>query len=460
MKQIRDSLGIVFYERTIAVSEVKNVGDVCQVRRRAQFQMPEGITLETIDSQQSAFAVFLKKHGFKSQKAVVGISARQIISMPLKIPPIADARTRYETIKLHLERKLEADYADIVFDCWDSQHDTAGDVLALMTLKKTVVAVKTLLTGCKITPVQITATSFGPDLAATPGVACHIVHYPVSLEVLIFHDGNLRGLLNLSKKADPFDTHVAEDVARQIKRALWSIPNEGNPPNYTVWTTASDAASVTGPLRQTLGKLKQCDIKAPDGSADTGELCSMAAQLAAKAVSAKPAPINFLNGHDSAKKAMIPKQWQPRIAMGAAAILILLGLYCYDWYADSRDAALYRQQLNEMSNNVAIAETMIERFGQAKPWFNPKPLHLENLRELTLIFPPNSDIWLTSLVVDESLNQIISGRATHDDAILDLVDKLKENPSFENINHQYTRKMGKNSDLLTFSIKFTYRGEQ
>ena len=80
MKQIRNSLGIVFYERTIAVSEVKSVGDSCQVRRSAEFEMPDGMTIEDIASQQSEFGAFLKENGFRSPKAVVGISAKQIVS--------------------------------------------------------------------------------------------------------------------------------------------------------------------------------------------------------------------------------------------------------------------------------------------------------------------------------------------------------------------------------------------
>ena len=214
------------------------------------------------------------------------------------------------------------------------------------------------------------------------------------------------------------------------------------------------------PLKQTLGDVKQLEIKNSDGPGEGDELCDIAARLAAGAITAEPVRINFLNGHSAAKTAVIPKQWWSRIAMGAAVIILLLGLYVYGWYADSSAVAEYKQNLDAMSKNVEVAEEMIEQVGHAKQWFSRQPEHLENLRELTLMFPPSSDIWLTSLAVDPSMDQIIAGRATHEYAILDVVDKLKANPSFRDINLQYIRKMGKNTDVMTFAVKYNYRREQ
>lgn len=461
MKQIRNSLGIVFYERTIAVAEIIRTGDACQVRRSAEFGIPEGITIEDIASQQSAFEAFLKEQGFKAQKAVVGISAKQIVSTPLKIPPIEDAVTRQETIKIQLERKLEMDFSDIVFDCWDRGAGSTGSTLAFITLKKTVIEIKAFLAACKITPVWITASSVGLDLATTTGLDCHIICYPTSLEVFVFQDGNPMTVLNISRKAkEVFDAELADEVSRQIKRALWSLPNKADQTNYSVWTTQREAASVKQQLSRTLGNVQQINIKGPAGTGSVSAFCDVAAQLGSRLVSGDAVGINFLNGHHQAKATMIPKQWQSRIAICAAGVLLLLGLYFYGWYSDSVLISQYEQNIKNMSNNVTSAEQMINRVNYARQWFNRKPVHLENLRELTLVFPMNSDIWLTSLAVDPSLTQVIAGRATHDEVILDVVDRLKANPAFEDINLQYTRKMGRNTDLITFAVKFKYQGEQ
>ena len=103
---------------------------------------------------------------------------------------------------------------------------------------------------------------------------------------------------------------------------------------------------------------------------------------------------------------------------------------------------------------------MIDQVSHAKKWFNREPLHLEHLRELTMVFPRSSDIWLTSLAVDPSLNQVIAGRATSEDAILDVVDTLKANPLFKDIELLYIRKMGNKTTLMTFAINFNCQGDQ
>jgi len=461
MKQIRNSLGIVFYGQTIAVSEVESTGEACRVRRCAEFKMPDGTAIEDIASQQSKFGEFLREHAFKSRRAVVGISAKHIASALLKIPPIENADTRQKTIKIHLERKLEADFSDIVFDCWDCRLTHTDTILALMTLKKTVAAIQGFLAASKITPLWITNSSLGLDLATTAGVDCNIVNFPESLEVFIFQNQHLKSVLNISKKSNgTFDAELADEVSRQIHRALWSLPSNESQPDYTLWTMNRDNAAVGQQLRRTLGNVKQNEIKGLDGSAFFSGLCDVAGRLAGRMVDAGPVGINFLNGHHHTKTAAIPKQWWSRIAIGAAAVFLLLGIYFYGWYADSKAIGRYQQNLDSMSENVPAAKKMIDQVGYARQWFKRQPVHLENLRELTLAFPRSSDIWLTSLAVDPSLNQVIAGRATNEDAILDVVDKLKANPLFKDIKLLYIRKMGQNTDVMTFAINFNCRQEQ
>ena len=461
MKQIRNSLGIVFYDKTIAVSEVESAGEGCRVRRCAEFNMPDGTTLENIASQQAQFGAFLKENGFKSRKAVVGISAKQLASTQLKIHPIEDEQIRYQTIKMNLERKLETDFSDIVFDYWDCAQTHTDSILTLMTLKKKVAAIQALLTTSKITPLSITVSSLGLKLVTTEPVDCNIVNYPGSLEVFIFKNQHLKSVLNVVKKTDAaIDTDLADEVSRQIHRALWSLSMSQTQPDYTLWTTNSDTVAVGQQLNRSLGSIKQVEIKGLDGSVVCSSLCDLAAELAGRIIVDDSIGINFLKSHEEAKTSAIPKQWVSRIAIGVVLIFVLLGLYFYGWYADTQAIALAQEDLDSMSESVPAAEKMIDQVVYAGQWFRQKPVHLENLRELTLAFPRSSDIWLTSLAVDASLNQVISGRATNEEAILDVVDKLKANPVFKDIKLLYIRKMGQNTDVMTFAINFNCRQEQ
>ena len=180
MKQNRNMLGIVFYEQTIAVTEVENAGGAVHIRRNAEFLLPEGVTLENAASVQAQFGAFLKEQGFGVRKAAVGISSRYVLSTLLKVPPIQDVQTRHETVKIQLERKLQMEPSDITFDYWKNKNNDNSTILALTALKATISNVKSLLSGLKITPLWLTNTSFGVDFVTSPGLNCNMVEFPKS----------------------------------------------------------------------------------------------------------------------------------------------------------------------------------------------------------------------------------------------------------------------------------------
>lgn len=457
MKQNRNMLGIIFYEQMIAVAEVESGAGSVRVRREAQFQLPEGVTLESVATVQPQFGAFLKEHGFKGRKAVVGISAKHILSTLLKVPPVQDVQTRRATIQIHLERKLQMEMPDVAFDYWRNANKNSQTTLALTTLKTTVGGIKSLLAGLKILPVLLTGTSLGIDFETSSGVDCNLVEYPQSVEVFIFDNGDLKAVLTVSKEPSGlFDLQLANVIVRHISRILWSVSIQSDAElNYTCWT---GNPQTTDSLKTVFGRFKRMDIRA--GHTAEESLCGFAERLAGKVMSADAPSINFLNGHQQHKKMTITRQRLTRISLFIAAILLLVVYYFYGWYADRTAIADYQRQLDGSKDEVASVEAMIDQVGRARPWFTDQPVHLDRLRELTLAFPQNSNIWLTSLGVDESLNQIITGRAASEQAILDVVDTLKTNPLFGDIKLLYIRKMGKETNIMTFAINFHSRGEQ
>lgn len=461
MKQNRKMLGIVFYEQTIAVSEVENSAGSVRMCRNAEFRLPEGVTLENIASTQPQFGAFLKEQGFKGRKVAVGISSRYMLTTLLKIPPIQDAQTRHETIKIHLERKLQMELSDITFDYWKGKSQENHGILALTALKTTTAGIKSFLSGLKITPMCLTNTSFGIDFITSPGINCNMVEYPQSVEVFVFENGNLKAVLTIAKKAkDQFDAALADNIIRQVNRNLWSVSDKkADEMKFYWWTNQPQETATADGLHTLFGNLKRLEIKG-DRSSATGNLCDFAGQLAGKILLSESVPVNLLNGHHQEKKLIITRQRLSKIAIFAGAVLLLIGIYFYSWYSDRRMIAQYRRQLDSMKQNVEAAQQMIDRVSYARQWFQQQPIHLDRLKELTLAFPQNSDIWLTSLAVDESLNHIITGRATKEEAILDIVDTLKSNPLFGDIKLLYIRKMGQETNIMTFAINFHSRGEQ
>lgn len=454
MNPLKNLLGIVIYEQTIAVTEVESADGSFAVRKYAEYTLPQGITVENLSSASTGFKLFLKEHTFKAKKAIVGLSAKQMISTRLKLPRIEDHQVLHETIQIHLGRKTEVDSSEIVFDYDDQLIDEDG-ILVMMLLKKMLISVKEFLRDAKISPVQITAASLGLDLKAHSGLTCHIIEYPLSYEVCLFRDNRLQSIQYVSKQSEQTLTiELAEKLTRQVNRFCLSSGLAGEV-GYCIRSPEHQTYAKNDRFEQLFAGPEYTALKSPSGNL----LCDLAAELAGRKLTGSANLINFLNGrHESAKPTLI-SQWLGKIAAVAAAILIFIGLFFLGWHADQRRIADYQQQLASMQENVETAEKMIDQVSYARRWFLQEPRSLEMLRELTLSFPENGNIWLTSLAMDESMNQILTGRTVNEDAVLDVVETLQSKPMFTDVKILYLRKMGKGTDIMTFAINLHCPGE-
>lgn len=454
MNPLKNLLGIVIYEQTIAVAEVESVDGSFAVRKCAEYTLPQGITIENLSSESAGFKLFLKEHAFKSKKAVIGLSAKQMISTWLKLPHIEDPQVLHETIQIHLGRKTEVDFSEIVFDYDDQLIDEDG-ILVMMILKKMLISVKEFLRETKIIPVQITATSLGLDLRTHSSLACHIIEYPLSYEVCLFQNSRLQSIQHISKHSEQTLTiELAQKLIRQVNRICLSLGLTGAV-HYCIRSPEHQSYAKDDLLGQLFARP---EYKTSESLSEQ-PLCDLAAEMAGQKLTGSVNSINFLNGrHESAKPTMT-SQWLSKIAVLAAAILIFIGIFFLGWHSDRQRIADYQQQLDSMQVNVETAEKMIDQVSYARRWFLQKPRSLEILRELTLSFPENGNIWVTSLAMDESMNQILTGRTVNEDAVLDVVETLQSKPMFTDVKILYLRKMGKGADIMTFAINLRCQGE-
>lgn len=453
MKQLKTLLGIVFYEQTISVAEVSFVEGSVTVSKAAEYTLSKTVTIENVSSDAVGFKTFLKENGFKAKEAVVGLSAKHMITTLLKMPPIKDAQVRHDTIKINLERKMEVDFSEVVYDYDDHGQSGKDGVLIMMFLKKMLAEVKELLKAAKMTPLKITNTSLGLDLQTQPAVTCNIVEFPASFELCLLNHGCLHAVRHVSKTAQQTDpAEFARKITRQVNRLCLTSGLAGDV-QYCIWSPDTELYSTNQQVQQLLAAPEYKTLR----SSSNHPLCDMAAELAAQTLIHPTDWINFLNGRHEEKKPSLAKKWCGKAVALAVAILVLIGIFVFNWNSDMRQIADYQQQLDDMKDNVQTAEKMIDQVGYARQWFQQEPQYLEILRELTLSFPQNSDIWITSLAVDESLHQILTGRTVSEDAVLDVVETLQSKQVFDDIKILYIRKMGKGTDLMTFAINLQYR---
>jgi hypothetical protein len=169
----------------------------------------------------------------------------------------------------------------------------------------------------------------------------------------------------------------------------------------------------------------------------------------------KPA-IDLLNSRMRVKRRTIEK----RQIMWASAIAVTVLFCCLmiflDLRSDREDVVLLRNRLEAMSEDIRVAEDIVQKVGMARGWYSGRPRILDCLRELTGAFPEQGRIWATNLALNESMRGIVSGKSTDERYVLEVLDSLKENPSFSNVQMLYMRENGKSSQEVSFSINFIF----
>jgi hypothetical protein len=143
--------------------------------------------------------------------------------------------------------------------------------------------------------------------------------------------------------------------------------------------------------------------------------------------------------------------------MIVGAAISLCGLFLFwDWQNDKQQVAVLTWQLEQMKEDIAAAENMVEKVSFARTWYSGRYQTLDCLRELTLAFPQEGNIWATNLVLREDMRGIISGQSVNEADVLGILDKLKANDCFSNVKMLYMRSTGRDSQDIAFAIDFSF----
>lgn len=446
MKSLKASLGIVFYKNRIAVSEVRPKSPHDSGRITAEFMLP----LEQADSQDlmpqaERFKAFLASSGFKERKAAVGLDAARVFTILLDMPPAKDQTLNDEMIRLQLERKTQLDMDETIFGCAYLR----DKIFVTAVLKRQIEQIHSFLAASGIRTVCITPVS--PAIAAPtqtqPG--CCVLEYPESAELLFYQEGQItafQGIPN-GQGLSAFLPRIRQQLDR------FALMRSCGPLNCTLLLSRASSLQIKNSAASVFHK---CDIQTLSAASPSEVTGVYARRLAEKAVNGQLPQINLLTAMRPRRKLIWSSKGMSKAALAAAAALLIIGFFALDWHLDRAKINDYNQQLESIRDNVKSAQTMIDRTAYARQWFMRSPLYLDILAELTSRFPEQGGIWLNSLAVDESLNQIVTGKAVGEQAVLDVVDNLESSPRFQNIKILYIRQAGKNTREETFAISFSY----
>jgi hypothetical protein len=134
-----------------------------------------------------------------------------------------------------------------------------------------------------------------------------------------------------------------------------------------------------------------------------------------------PAPVQRLSR---------PQIWG--IAIGAIVAIALIALF-FTIRSKEHTLADLDSQLAKMKNDVAAAQSNVERVKYGRGYFENRPPVLDCIRELSTMVGDNERIWLTNVGYREGNRFTISGKASDPKTPVNFSDRLRGNPHFSDV---------------------------
>jgi hypothetical protein len=443
MRSANSVLGLLITDSMIAVAEIECTNGTYHLMRFADYFSPAGNGLESFAPCVADFKIFLKTNGFKSKRAVVGIQARYLLTAIVDLPAVKNESMINDMVKIGLEKKLKIDLSEIAFDYYLSNNDNA---VVLATLHKHIDSIKTFLDSLAIEPLYI--TGMAPCLALSNGRdnTHYIMVFPDHVEIVIIDKNIIKAIKQIPSVEN------TDKIISVIKRDILLTSDTSQRPELCIFDCSHHKNNIADLLQAELTDKAGIAVAK---YAHQDALPELAGSIAQKAVCDRNFRLNLLrNCMSENSHRPLYRKAASKIAIGLAVLLIAAGIFAITWHLDRAETAKLRQQLTSISGEAAQARSIIDKINYTKQWFDTTPRYLEILRQLTTSFPQSDHVWLSTMAVDESFNQVITGKATEEKAILDLLDNLKKNTAFDAVKILYMRKAGKNTEMITFAMSF------
>jgi hypothetical protein len=443
-------LGIAIADRTIACAEVAVRSDRTSVRKTATFTLPEELSLDKPAAVGQALAVFLRSNGFSASKAVVGVPAKWVIAAEKEVPPASSQQVR-GMLRLAAERLAAADSGELVFDFAGEENNKGGKVLLVAMLRKQYQKIEEAAEAAGLSIIAITPTSLAVATAASPAdrESPMLMVSPNGAEFVLSSGGVPRMLRHVSlaqfNGEGPSLSTLGADLRRTI--AMGSTAHE-----LVLWDAVGLSEAQVGELADRSGlKVRSATLENAPGK------FSQPVALAMAGGDRKLLPLDF-----SHSRLAPPKQrrfgrrgmWAGGI--GAALVIGILALYL-DVHHLQTNLDQMNAQLTRDDPTVKSAKNMIDRLTYSRGFFASRPMPLETLRELTLAFRDDEQIWASSFSIKDSGKAELIGKASDESIVLALADRMRKIPQFTDVKVLDVSESGARSRDRSFSISFTFK---
>ncbi len=467
----RHIVGLAVDDSGVVAAELCVRAGRTETRDVGEFTWEGEFTVENAREQGQRLHKFLREQGVTAKRAVIGLAARWVLAKEVEAPP-ASPEALAGILAIQAERVFSMNAGELVFDyCGRTSASEKGQVLLLAARRQVVDQMKELAeaAGLHIETITVSAFACGRSPSES-GAACRYGLYtrPTYCEFWDQFDGSPRFIKHIPMVLDGNPSGYADLLGPTIQRQiLLSSRQDQSPPHQVVaYDACGLGADVFKRLNERLGpQIAVCDGRAGASSDVAGvsgdprqSLAVAAAAVARTAVGPARPIVDFLNPRIGERKKANDKRVMVWALAVAAVSVLVLAVWLARWQADKRDIADYRRQLDAMGEDLDVTKEVVERLSYADSWGNTDPRFLRCLRELTLAFPQEGYVWVTSLALNDTGAGSVVGKASSEDGFLEVLDMINENEAFTDVKMIHLRDVGRNSSEKEFAVNFTFKG--
>jgi len=477
----RTTLGLAVTSHSITVVEVAATNGGGRASRAAVLAVPEGAGLGDPVSLGKALKQFLRSNGFSASRCVIGIEASRLTAREKTLPPAAVASAA-NILSLMVEREFGSDRKELVFDYSLGTRDAGESSALLVAAPQSVLDQLTAMAGAaglnliSVTPSTMALAGATNGDADRDQIILHV--FGGGAELVLRARGGIEMMRRLPIRipaGDGLDRlwgngRMLSELADELRCVVSLLPGAGDDTarELLIWDETGLKPADCDVLSEYLAlPVRTCEC--PDGlelgsaRPAPGAQFFAAATMALAAVCARALRIDLLHSRLSPPKRIGIGRWAAWVAIVVAAIAVAVTVLALDWRRDRLEVAALTTRLEDMHDDLAEAEDVIDKVIFARPWYDRRPSYLDCMREVTLAFPQEGLIWTTSLAVQQDMHEgrpvrkvVLSGKAIDESAVLDVLDRLKANPRLSEVKPLYLRQVVRQGRQVAFAITFTF----
>jgi hypothetical protein len=477
MVTARRMLGLAVTDRSIAAVEVGVARGRRKVLHAAEFPLPEQAALPDPVLLGKALRQFLRQHHLSARRCVIGLGARWLMAKE-KALPTGSADLMAGILSIAAEREFASDPKDLAFDYQGPYASAQGQSVLLVAAPRR--RVDHLLAMARAAGLSVAAvTSSTIALAAAtggpPSLQRIVLHLSPGGAELAMQSGRSFSLVRRLAVAPPGADRARpasadpwfDDLSSELRRVVTLLPRgqaTQGAPDLVVWDGIGLNDDAMGVLSERLSlEARLCEKASDLGIAEglpapVGGDYAAAAALALAGLGGERPAVDFLHSRLSPRrKIALGRKVAWAAGLGAAVLLAAVAL-ALDWRWEQQEVQALKDQLGGLKESVASAKDLVDKTVFARGWYDRRPKCLDALRELVLAFPQEGRIWTTSVAFREGMQILVSGKATDEGAVLEVLDRLKGNPKFADVKPLYLREVGGGAPGVSFSISLRFAG--